>query len=384
VIVATVLILGGGIGGLVAAKRLRRALPRPHRVVLVEREASFVFAPSLTWLMTGDRTMRSISRPLERLVPGGIELIRGEIERIDPERRRVTVSGTAHDGDHLVIALGAELAPEQVPGLAGAGCNVYTAAGAGQLRDALARFEGGRIVVLTATPAYKCPAAPYESALLLESHLRRRGLRGRTEIALYAAEAAPMATAGPEVAKGVRQMIESKGIAYHPEHQVVAADGAARALRFANGATADFDLLAFVPPHRAPRVVRESGLAPEGGWMVTDRRTLRTSQHRVHAIGDVTSIPLASGRPLPKAGVFAHRQAEVVAHNITREILGRGRLHTFDGVGECFIEAGDGRAGVGRGDFYAEPAPRVALFAPARRWHLAKVMIEKAWLLGWY
>jgi sulfide:quinone oxidoreductase len=382
--VATILILGGGIGGLVAAKRLRRALPQPHRVVLVEREPSFCFAPALTWLMTGDRTLQSISRPLERLVPGGIEVVRGEIEHIDAERRRVMVSGTAREGDHLVIALGAELAPELVPGLAGAGFSLYTPAGAGQLGAALARFEGGRIVVLTATPAYKCPAAPYESALLIESHLRRRGLRNRTEIAIYAAEAEPMATAGPEVAEGVRQMVESRAIAYHPGHQIVAADGAERVLRFANGATTGYDLLGFVPPHRAPGVVRASGLAPEGGWMATDRQTLLTSHDRVHAIGDVTSIPLASGRPLPKAGVFAHRQAEVVAHNIARELLGHGQPRTFDGVGECFIEAGNGRAGVGKGDFYAEPAPRVGLRAPSRRWHLAKVMIEKAWLLGWY
>lgn len=381
---ATVLVLGAGIGGLVASKRLRRALPRSHRVVLVEREASFVFAPSLTWLTTGGRTERSISRPLQSLVRGGIELLRGEIVGIDPGRRRVSVAGTELDGDYMIIALGAELAPDQVPGLAEAGCNLYTAVGAGQMRDALARFEGGRIVVLTAAPAYKCPAAPYETAMLIEAHVRGRGLRDRTEIALYAAEAAPMATAGPEVAKAVRQMVESKGIAYHPEHQVVSADGAKRSLEFANGATAGYDLLAFVPPHRAPKVVRDSGLAPEGGWMTVDRHTLQTAHPRVYALGDVASIPLASGRPLPKAGVFAHRQAEVVAHNIACEILGRGKPRSFDGLGECFIEAGGGRAGVGKGNFYAEPVPRVAVYAPARRWHLAKLMIEKAWLLGWY
>ena len=381
---ATVLVLGAGIGGLVASKRLRRSLPRSHRVVLVEREASFVFAPSLTWLTTGERTERGISRPLQSLVRGGIELLRGEIDGIDPERRRVSVGGTTLEGDYMIIALGAELAPDQVPGLAGAGCNLYAASGAAKLRDALARFEGGRIVILTAAPAYKCPAAPYEAAMLIEAHVRGRGLRDRTEIALYAAEAAPMATAGPEVAKAVRQMVESKGIAYHPEHQVVTADGDKRTLQFAGGVAAHYDLLAFVPPHRAPKVVRDSGLAPEGGWMTTDRNTLQTSHPRVYAIGDVASIPLASGRPLPKAGVFAHRQAEVVAHNIAREILGRGKPRAFDGVGECFIETGGGRAGLGKGDFYAEPAPRVAVHAPARRWHAAKVLIEKAWLLGWY
>ena len=380
---STTLVLGGGVGGLVVARRLRRALPHSHRIVLVERRASFLFEPSLLWLMTGDRTVEGISRPLGRLVPKGVELVRGEIERIEPEQRRVVVDGRALEGEHLVIALGAELAPDQLPGLAEAGHDFYTAAGAEGLRDALAAFAGGRLVVLTAAPAYKCPGAPYEAAMLLEWYCRRRGIRDRTENVLYAAEPGPMGTAGPEVSRGVREMVEAKGIAYHPEHQVVSVGPAARRLRFANGVEARYDLLAFVPPHRAPRVVRESGLAAESGWMAADRRTFETVHPRVYALGDVVSVPLAMGKPLPKAGVFAERQARVVAHNIARENTGRGSPASFDGVGECFLETGEGRAGFGKGDFYAEPAPRVGLHPPARRWHAAKVLLERMWLRRW-
>ncbi len=380
----TVLILGGGVGGLVAANALRKALSAENRIVLVEREASFAFAPSFLWLMTGGRTAEKISRPLARLEKKGIEVVRGEIEKIDAERREAVVNGRTLAGDFVIIALGAELAPETVPGLAEAGHDFYTRQGAESLRDALAGFGGGKLVVLTAAPAYKCPAAPYEAAMLLEHHCRKRKIREATRIELFAAEPGPMGVAGPEVSRGVRQMVEAKGIAYHPEHQVKEVDPASRRIEFTNGVEAAYDLLAYVPPHRAPRVVREAGLTGESGWMAADRHTMETSHERVYALGDVVSIPLALGKPLPKAGVFAHAEAEAVAKNIARAITGKGKPAAFDGAGECFVETGDGKAGFGRGNFYAEPAPQVKLHPPGRHWHTAKVLFEKEWLRRWF
>ena len=187
----TILVLGAGVGGLVVANELRRALPRAHRITLVDRESSYLFAPSLLWLMTGDRTRERISRPLARLGRKGIEIVRGEIERIDAGRCEAAVGGKTLTGDYLVIALGAEYAPETIPGLPEAGHNFYTLAGAERLRDALAGFQGGRLVVLTASPMYKCPPAPYEAVMLLDSYCRRRRIRDRTEISMYAAEPGP-------------------------------------------------------------------------------------------------------------------------------------------------------------------------------------------------
>lgn len=117
----TVLILGGGVGGVVAANRLRKLLDRRHRVVLVDREPSFSFAASFLWVMTGDRRPEQVVRPLARLERKGIEVIRGEIERIDPARREAVVDGRAIPADHLIVAVGARFAPEVVPGLASAG-----------------------------------------------------------------------------------------------------------------------------------------------------------------------------------------------------------------------------------------------------------------------
>lgn len=376
----TVLVLGGGVGGVVAARELRKRLGRRHRVILIDRERDHVFAPSLLWLMVGLRESAAIRRPLDRLERAGIEVRCGEINRIDPVRKAVTVAGEELVGDYLVVSLGAELAPETIPGLEDAGHNFYTLAGAEALRASLAALPRGRVVVLTAAPVYKCPAAPYEAALLIDAFYRRLGLRDAVSIELYASEPAPMGVAGPEMSGAVRQLLADRQIPYHPEHQVTSVDAAERRLFFAGGAESGFDVLAYVPPHRAPRVIRESPLAGDSGWITVDRHTLETSHPGVFAIGDVVSIPLALGKPLPKAGVFAHGEATVVARNIATVIHGRVGSERFGGHGKCFIEIGGGKAGFGGGDFYAEPVPRVTVHAPSRRWHLGKVLFEKSWL----
>lgn len=376
----TILILGGGVGGVGTARALRKRLPKEHRVVLVDREYDHVFAPSLLWLMVGRRTAGAITRPLSGLARKGIDVRIGHIEHIDPRQRVVTIAGQSHAADHLVIALGAELTPESIPGLAHAGHNFYDLAGAESLWTALRALRAGRIVVLTASPAYKCPAAPYEGAMLIDDWFRRQGLRDRVQIEVYAAESAPMGVAGPQVSGAVTELLAAKGILYRPEHQVISVDASQRRLTFADRTQVDFDLLAYVPPHRAPAVVRDSGLTGDSGWIAVDRHTLQTAWPNVYAIGDVVSIPLALGKPLPKAGVFASRQADIVAENIAHAVAGQGQAARFDGHGECFIEIGGGKAGFGGGDFYAEPKPAVTLRPPGWRWHLGKVWVEKSWL----
>lgn len=376
----TALVLGAGLGGLVAAETLRKLLPDSDRVIVVDRAANHFFPPSLLWLIVGERKPEDFTRPLGRLTERGVEFRQESVTRIDAQRREVGIDGQPLAADALVIALGADYAPEAIPGLPDAGLNLYTMEGAIDIRDALARFQGGRIAILTAVPQYKCPAAPYEAALLIESYLRKHGVRQKTTIEFFAAEPRPMFVAGPELGAAVRGMIEARGIAYRPEHQVKEVDPAARRIAFANGAAAEFDLLLYVPPHRAPAVVRQAGLTNEAGWIPVDRHNLQTQYEGVFAIGDITTIPLKMGRPLPKAGVFAHAQAEVVAHNIAHAWTGKGAPRKFTSEGMCFIETGGGRAGIGKGNFYAEPTPQVEMRGPSLLWHAGKILYEKYWL----
>lgn len=380
----TILILGGGIGGIVAATTLRRLLPRTHRVVLVERESRHVFPPSLLWLMIGERRSGQISRSFSGLARKGIDIVSGTVESIDPVARVARVNGRDIAADYMIVALGAELAPETVPGLAEAGHNFYTLDGARALRAERLLFENGRLVVLVAGIPFKCPAAPYETALLLDADFRRRGLAERVRIDIYTPEPGPMPVAGPEVSAQLRAMIESRGIGYYPNHPVARVDAANRKIVFANGVEADYGLLAYVPPHRAPAVVRASPLAGESGWIPVDPHTLQTRFPGVYAVGDAATIMLKMGKPLPKAGVLAHGEAEVVAHNIAAEIIGRAERRSFDGHGECFIETGNGRAGFGSGNFYAEPTPKIRLRQPSSILHYGKVAFEKYWLFRWF
>ena len=380
----TAVVLGGGIGGVVAARELRRLLPRRNRVVLVDRSDTHLFPPSLLWLMLGRRKPGQFSRPLARLERKGIEFIKGEVTAIDAARKAVSVDGREITADYVVISLGAEYAPQAVPGLAQAGHNLYTLDGAARVRDMRRTLTEGRLAVLITRTPFKCPAAPYEAAMLLEDDLRRRGVRDRVTLDVYTPETGPMPVTGPSVSAQVRAMLEGRGIGYHPQHAVAEVDPAGRTVRFQNGVQAGYDFLVYVPPHVAPEAVKAAGITGETGWVTVDRHTMETKFANVFAVGDVTMIPLSVKLPLPKAGTFAVGQAEAVARTIARRAGGDTTgAERVTGFGECFLEAGGCRAALGRGDFYAEPAPAVRLRPPSRRWRLGKVWFEKWWFRRW-
>ncbi|MGK5090530.1 hypothetical protein WDW89_00785 [Deltaproteobacteria bacterium TL4] len=117
-----------------------------------------------------------------------------------------------------------------------------------------------------------------------------------------------------------------------------------------------------------------------------DRSTLKTKYENVYAIGDITAVSIPGlwnpdvPMMLPKAGVFAHRQGEIVAQRIAAEIQGTSVEATFNGVGYCMLETGDGLAGFASGEFFAEPAPNLKLRPIGKTWHLGKVLFEQWWL----
>ncbi len=376
----TVLVVGGGIGGIAAANRLRHRLDRHHRVVLINREPDFTFAASYLWVMTGARRPDQITRSLRRLESRGIEVVVGDVTDIDPVTRTVTAGDRRLTGDHLVVCLGADWATDRIPGLAEHGHTFATLPGAQRLAERLQRVETGRIVVVTAAPLYKCPAAPYEAALLIDAGLRARGVRERVEVAVRSAEPAPMAVAGADVSAAVTMLLSDRGIDYQPGRQITGLEPGS--LQFGD-ASESADLVVYMPPIVAPPVIANSALAAEDGWIHADRTMLTTAFPGVYAIGDNTQIVLAIGKPLPRAGVFAHGQAHVVADTISAVISGAPAPKGFDGHGGCFIETGAGRAAYGSGDFYAVPAPSVALHSPARRWHWGKAMFELRVMRRW-
>ncbi len=376
--------LGGGTGGLVAARELREHLPSDHRVVLVDRARDHLYQPSLLWQMVGERRPSQFSRPLERLEKRGIEFHNTEVEVLDLDRRTVVTSAGDLAYDSLVVSLGAQLAPEAVAGFDEMALNLYTPEGCARIHAALGEIEEGVVAVLIPELPYKCPAAPYEAAFLAEAFIRSKGVRRNVEIHLFTPEHIPMPVAPAALGDSLAEMLAARGIHYHPlftfeelrpaTHEVVASDG--RAFHV--------DLLIVVPPHRAPDVVRSSPLLGLSGFVHVDPRTLQTDYEDVYAIGDVATIKLPNGKALPKAGVFAHAEAKTVARRIADDHGGKTSEAEFNGKGYCWIELGDGRAGFAGGNFYADPEPRIKLRRPGRPLHWGKVAFEKWWLHHWF
>lgn len=261
--------------------------------------------------------------------------------------------------------------------------NLYTPHGCAQIHAALEELTEGVVGILITAMPYKCPAAPYEAAFLAESFIRRKGIRRNVEIHLFTPEHTPMPVAPAAIGDSIADMLAARGIHCHPlftfkelrpeTSEVVSSDGRSHRV----------DLLIAIPPHQAPEVVRSSPLLGLSGFIHVDPRTLQTDYDNVFAIGDVATIKLPNGKALPKAGVFAHAEAKVVAQRIADDADGKRSGAAFDGHGYCWIELGDGRAGFAGGDFYAEPDPQVKMRRPGRPLHWGKVAFEKWWLHHW-
>jgi sulfide:quinone oxidoreductase len=374
---ARILVLGGGFGGVTAATELRGT----HDVVLLDHREHFMMGLRKPWAITGVGTMEDGRRSRRRLDSKGIRFVEERIVAIDPGARSVRTEQETYEADYMVVALGAEPRPDLVAGFSEHAHNLYDAASIPALKRAIEQFQGGRIVIAVAGVPYKCPPAPYETAMLLHEHLEERGLGASTELHVCTLQPMLMPNAGAEGSAWLAQQLDARGITYQvganvrrvEEGRLVLADS-----------TVDGGLLIGIPPHRPPPVVRESGLTGDGEWIKVDPKTLRTGHDRVYAIGDVTGIKLANGLGLPKAGVMAELQGRAVAAAIAAELDGREAPAPFDGKGFCFIEMGKQAAAKVQGSFYATPEPDIRLAEPSSENADAKRRFESERLERWF
>lgn len=373
-----VLILGGGFGGISAARTLRQTLPAADEVLLVDRRSHFMMGLRKPWALVGRATLDEGRRPLAALAEQGLQVVAGTVTALDPANRAAEVDGRRIDADALVVALGAQLAPDQVPGLAEHALNVYDPEQIPRAAEALERFRGGRVLVGVFGVPYKCPPAPYEMAFLVSDHFRERGISATVEV--FTPQPAAIPLLGPASRSAIEDRLAERGVTFLPNRKALSV--APGEVVFADERR-PFDLLLGVPPHRCPEVVTRSGLTDGGAWARVDPRTLETRFPGVYAIGDVTEIVMANGSPMPKAGVFAEAEGRVVAERIAAAFAGRPAEATFDGVGYCFMDLGPEEGLVLRGDFLAQP-PRLVATEPSRQQAEEKRAFEAERLQQWF
>lgn len=377
-----IVILGGGFGGITAAVELSRGLGGDHSITLVERSPVFMMGLRKLWMVTGAGARADGERRLASLRAAHVTVAQATVQAIDPHARTVRTDGGSLAFDYLIIALGAEVRPDLVPGFSPAVYDLYSPVDAERLGQQVAAFRGGRVVIAVLGVPYKCPPAPYEAAMMLDDVFRRRGVRGDVALAAVTPQPMSLPVVGPANCAQVEGLLAAKGIAFTPSRKTVRIDGTA--LVFDDGARLDADLLIGVPPHRPPAVVRDSGLPLRGEWLAVDPLTLRTPVDGVFAVGDIVEIPLANTMALPKAGLFAESQARVVAGQIIAELRHAPPPAPFDGHGYCFIETGGGLATMVQGNFLAAPAPAITIAPPSADAYRQKLEFERSRLQAWF
>jgi sulfide:quinone oxidoreductase len=352
-----VVVLGAGFGGLELTTMLSEALGNDVDVTLIDKSDSFVFGFSKLDVMFGRTTPGAVRLPYRSFLKPGVRFLQQTITAIDPETRRVTTDGGAHEADVLVVALGADYDLAATPGLAEAGNEFYSVAGAERLRQVLPTFSKGRAIVGVCAAPFKCPPAPSETALLLHDYLTARGIRKDCEISIILPFGTPVPPS-PTTSAALVAAFAERGIEFMAGRRVKALDAARRVAVLDDSSEVPYDLFLGVPKHRAPDVVVASGMTKEG-WVPVNPRTLETSFPGVYAVGDVANVGT------PKAGVFAEGAARVVAASLIAGLRGGPRPEPYGGAGSCYVEFGSGRVGRIDVDFFSGPKPTGSFREPS-------------------
>ncbi len=387
-----VVVLGGGVGGTLAANLIARKLKKQiaageARVTVVDETGNHSYQPGYMYIAMGHERADKLVRPERKLLDGNVELVVDTVERIDPSGQHVELaSGLRLDYQQLVIATGSRIVPEEIEHFDTEAHHFYTAEASARLRLALDAFTGGRIVIGIAGIPYKCPPAPLEVAFLVESELRDRGLRDKTELTFLS----PINRAFTieSVSDMATPILEEKGIRLELLAGVSEIDAERKVVITDAFEEHPYDLLICVPPHKGAQVLFDSGLAPKSGWLPTDRGTLQVKTvakaapgqadsdiprfANIFALGDTTDLPLS------KAGSTAHFEAPIVAERVAAAVLGRepeGKDATYAGKVMCFFEVGDGKGTLLQFDYDHPPRPP----KPNRMWHLGKIVFNKTY-----
>jgi sulfide:quinone oxidoreductase len=322
-----IVILGAGSGGVVAATHLGRKLGHRHDVILIDRRPDHVFMPAFLFVMVGARQASDVSRSLKRLEQRNVKLVQGEVQGIDPLRQEVFLQNQVINYDYLIVSLGMQTRPDLVPGFAQGALHPWELDSAMALRERLESFNGGRVVVGVPLGPYRCPPAPYEAQWMLDDYFTRRGIRDRVEIEYFTRDPEP---AGEQRSPVVWMDAESRrrNIKQHYEFVVRSINPERKTVSGLYGYEIPYDLLVMVPPHRPAQALLDCGLAETENGIRVDYESLKTKWDNVYAIGDCADLPAS------KSGGVAHQEADVLAHNLTAEITGKGRpvdlwLHTI-------------------------------------------------------
>lgn len=371
-----IVIVGAGTGGIVLANNVAEELATEIdagdvEVQLVNDGEKHVYKPTWLYVPFGEKTLADATRPLADLVDDRIDLTIDRVDGVDTDDKTVSLAGAGVDEsyDHLVLAMGAQVTPEETPGLAAGGHHFYGPEGAAALRDELAEFTEGHVVVSVVGVPHMCPVAPLEFALMADAWFRDRGLREDVDITYTY----PIGRAhGIEsVAEWAGPLMDDRDVAVETFFNAERIDPDAKTIHTVEGRELDYDLLVAIPPHDGSDLVREAGLGDDG-WVDVDPNTLEArGADDVYALGDVADLPTS------KAGSAAHYAAGALADRLASIARGERPTAEYDGKTVCFIESGTDEATYIAFDYEESPTPK----PPSKLIHWSKLGYNRSYWL---
>ncbi|MGB8652354.1 MAG: FAD/NAD(P)-binding oxidoreductase [Mycobacteriales bacterium] len=351
------LVLGAGTAGTMVVNKLRGRLDRREwEITVVDQDGDHVYQPGLLLLPFGVYEPEELVKPRHHFMPDGVDLVLGEVDRVRPDDRSVTlVDGRELRYDYLVIATGTSPRPDQTPGMAEGEWrksvfDFFTLEGAVALRDKLATWEGGRLVVHIVEMPIKCPVAALEFTFLADAFFAERGMRDRVDITYVT----PLegAFTKPVASRRLGTMLDERKVALEGDFVVDRVDPEARTLVSMDEREVPFDLLVTVPLNMGADFVARSGLGDELNYVPVDKHTLLSTRYdTIFALGDASDIPAS------KAGSVAHFSVELFTENFLQHIARKPMTHLFDGHANCFIESGHGKGLLIDFNYDTEPLP---------------------------
>jgi sulfide:quinone oxidoreductase len=378
----SLVVLGAGTAGTMVVNKLRHRLPADEwRITVIDKDDVHDYQPGYLFLPFGLIEPEQVRRSRHHFITDGVELVLGDVDRVDPDAREVSLEdGRSYGYDELVIASGTTPRPDQTPGMLGAEWHrtvgeFYTYEGAMALRDQLAGFTGGRLVVHITEMPIKCPVAPLEFTFLADDFLTRRGLRESTEIVYVT----PLdgAFTKPVASRELGHLLADKGVTVETDFMVERIDQERKVLVSYDEREVAYDQLVTIPLNMGADFVARSGLGDELNYVPVDKHTMRSPAHdSIFVLGDASNIPTS------KAGSVAHFSVEVFVENFLQHVRGHSMTHAFDGHANCFVESGHGKAMLLDFNYDTEPLtgtfplPRVGpmtLLKESRANHLGKL-----------
>ncbi len=353
----TLLVIGAGTAGVITVNKLRKKLPRSEwDITIVDPAETHDYQPGYLFLAVGMYTPKKVGRPLAKLIPKGVNLVKQAVTEVDPEANTVTLGdGSTLDYDYLVIATGTTPRPDQTPGMGDklwhdSVHSFYTYRDAEALLAKLESFEGGKVVVHVTEMPIKCPVAPLEFAFLADAYFAKRGIRDKVDMTYVTP--LPGAFTKPIAAAALGDMLTKRGITVEPDYVIERVDEDAKAIYSYDEREVPFDLLVTIPLNMGADFVGRSGLGDELNFVTVDKETLQSTKYaNVFAVGDATNVPTS------KAGAVAHYELDLFPENFLQAINGKEMTHKFDGHATCFVESGHGKGLLIDFNYDVEPLP---------------------------